>query len=116
MEDSSNLLLNMWKDAESEICEELNIDILIPRRTGKQIQRSNVMANTPEEYYRLSVFIPFLDSIISQIGDRLLKHKCFGKLHHSGFIKEKNATTLIQKYEGLINTDVIDEGIGNLKL
>ena len=133
-EDSSSLLLNMRKDAESEfttvfnevkdICEEFDIDIFIPRRAGKQIQRCNVMANTPEEYYRMAVFIPFLDSVISQIGDRLLKHKSvLGSFmcllpNHSGFSQEQenNATTLMQKYERLIDTCVIDEGIGELKL
>ena len=133
-EDSSSLLLNMRKDAESEfttvfnevkdICEEFDIDIFIPRRAGKQIQRCNVIANTPEEYYRMAVFIPFLDSVISQIGDRLLKHKSvLGSFmcllpNHSGFSQEQenNATTLMQKYERLIDTCVIDEGIGELKL
>ena len=42
----------------------------IPRRCGRQTQRSNVQAETPEEYYRRSLTIPFIDHMISHIATR----------------------------------------------
>lgn len=30
---------------------------------------------TPEEYYRVSIFIPFIDSIIQQLNNRFNKHR-----------------------------------------
>jgi len=31
--------------------------------------------NTPDEYYRVSIFIPFIDSIIQQLNDRFNEHR-----------------------------------------
>ena len=37
----------------------------IPRRCGRQ--RNYAPAETPKEYYRLAVYLPFLDSLIMDI-------------------------------------------------
>ena len=42
----------------------------IPRQAGRQTQRSNVPATTPEEYWRRSVFVPFLDTLIAELNGR----------------------------------------------
>ena len=42
----------------------------IPRRCGRQTQRNNVPAETPKVYYRLAVYLPFLDSLIQQLNMR----------------------------------------------
>ena len=49
----------------------------IPRRCGKQTQRANVSAETPEEYYRRALTIPFIDHLLSHIEMRFsdLQHK-----------------------------------------
>ena len=41
-----------------------------PRIVSRQTQRSNVESNTPEEYYRRSIFIPFIDCLINQLKER----------------------------------------------
>ena len=43
---------------------------VIPRTSARQTQRSNVPASDAEEYWRRSVFVPFLDSVISEMGSR----------------------------------------------
>ena len=43
---------------------------VIPRLAGRQKQRNNSSADTAEEYWRLSVFIPFLDSLILELKCR----------------------------------------------
>ena len=45
----------------------------IPRTCGRQTARSNVEASNPEEYWRRTVFIPFLDHLIREFEDRFSK-------------------------------------------
>ena len=42
----------------------------IPRRCGRQTARSNVPADTPEEYYRRAITIPFLDEMFTHLDRR----------------------------------------------
>lgn len=47
----------------------------IPRLNSRQTQRCNISADTPEEYRRKAVFVPFLDSILVEL------HGCFSSLN-----------------------------------
>lgn len=58
----------------SKICEQVDIDLSISCRTARQTQRCNVMADTPVDYYRISISIPFLENILTHIHEHLLKH------------------------------------------
>jgi hypothetical protein len=42
----------------------------LPRIFGRQNNRNNIPARTPEEYYRRAVFLPFLDGILTQMSLR----------------------------------------------
>ncbi|XP_050054933.1 52 kDa repressor of the inhibitor of the protein kinase-like [Aphis gossypii] len=55
--------------------KEMDIEIKIPRLAKRQKHRCNIMMNTPEEYYRVSIFIPFIESIIEQLNDRFNNHR-----------------------------------------
>lgn len=61
------------------ICEQLDVDIKIPRRVGKQTHRSNVETSSPSDYFRISIYIPYLDSLITLIKTGLLT----ATKHHS---------------------------------
>lgn len=50
-------------------------DIKIPRIVGHQKHRSNVITNSPEEYYRITIAIPFFDDFIEQLQTRFNNHK-----------------------------------------
>ena len=41
--------------------------IEIPRTCDRQTQRINVAATSPREYFRRCIYLPFLDSLISQL-------------------------------------------------
>ena len=41
-----------------------------PRRCGRQTPRSNVESTTPEEYWRRTAFLPFLDHLITEFESR----------------------------------------------
>ena len=45
-------------------------ELTIPRRCGRQTQRNNVEADCPEEYWRRSTFVLFLDYLIAELSTR----------------------------------------------
>jgi hypothetical protein len=59
----------------TKLCNEHDIEIRISRLTGRQVHCCNIMAGTPEDYYRIAIYIPFLDLVQMQIHDQLLKRK-----------------------------------------
>ncbi|CAH2013887.1 unnamed protein product [Acanthoscelides obtectus] len=84
-ESVQNRLLSIRDNAEGEFnqifkdvktsCKEMDIEMALPRTNSRQTQRNNVPAEVPEEYFRRAYFIPFVDSSISHLKERLLKHK-----------------------------------------
>lgn len=60
----------LWNKAWGE-AERLDISITKPRTTTKQMHRSNAEAGTPEEYWKINLFLPFIDHLIMQLQDRL---------------------------------------------
>jgi ubiquitin-protein ligase len=42
-------------------CDALNIEISIPRTTNKQKDKFNIQIDLPEDYYKISLLIPFID-------------------------------------------------------
>lgn len=57
------------------ILNELGCDINIPRNIKKQNNRSNVQSTSPLEYYKRSIFVSFLDHIITHLIERFVNHK-----------------------------------------
>jgi hypothetical protein len=67
-----------------KMAEEMGTVIQKPRTTNLQKNRSNIQTETAEDYYRMTVYIPFLDFIISELNTRFPKTEmeCVGKLQH----------------------------------
>lgn len=120
-DNSINILKEIRKNVEKEFkliferaeifCKNSNINISLPRRVSKQVHRDNTPANTLEEYYRVTIFIPYLDNFITMISDRLLKHKsllmnfnCLFPIKENNIPDtfENNITDLVQKYSQLL--------------
>ena len=53
-----------------KICEPLDIEIKKPRTCGRQTMRDNVQSEGPEDYFRKSIAIPFLDYTINEMKTR----------------------------------------------
>ena len=70
-----------------------------PRVVGRQTLRSNVEAQNVEEYFRRSIFLPFLDNLISQLEDRFT-----GRSQDA--IK---ALYLLPKNLGKIDNDIVEK-------
>ncbi|XP_050299136.1 zinc finger MYM-type protein 1-like isoform X1 [Anthonomus grandis grandis] len=54
----------------NEIAEALDIQLLIPRTIGRQIYRANHPAASLSEYFRRSLYVPYLDSLLSSLEAR----------------------------------------------
>lgn len=55
----------------SDVLSKLDVRIELPRITLKrQMNRANIPCSTPEEYYRRSIYIPMLDSVICDLETR----------------------------------------------
>ena len=52
------------------VADDIGVDIQPPRQAGRQMNRENPKVDLPEDYFRITVFIPYLDSIISSLETR----------------------------------------------
>jgi len=57
------------------LADVIGIEISKKRTAGKQINRANPQVSSVEEYYRVTVFVPFIDNFICQLTSRFLNHK-----------------------------------------
>ena len=58
-----------WKDMLN-ICWIFPKKFEIPRTASRQSLRDNVEHTSIQEYYRHSIFLPFLESLLQQLNDR----------------------------------------------
>ena len=69
---------NVWQELYQDItklAEKQNVLPSKPRTAGRQQNRDNVPADTPEEYWRRSVYYPLLDHIANELETRLVVPK-----------------------------------------
>jgi len=55
--------------------KKFDIAIVTPRTTGRQKNRVNVETDSPEIYYRIAIFIPYIESFIEQLKARFTSHR-----------------------------------------
>ncbi|KAE9538663.1 hypothetical protein AGLY_005762 [Aphis glycines] len=63
----------LFKEAE-KMANTLDITISIKRLSKKCTKRANPSIDDPEEYYRVTIAIPYIDSFIQQLNERFLCH------------------------------------------
>ena len=58
----------------------VGIEVQMPRQCGHLTQRPNFQSKTAEEFYRVAIYIPYLDSLIESLSPRFApeneKHFC----------------------------------------
>lgn len=59
----------------SFILSDVNGEMKIPRLVGRQTQRCNVPAGSPETYFRVAIAVPFFDDFLEQLSARFTVHK-----------------------------------------
>ncbi|XP_045478380.1 uncharacterized protein LOC123683377 [Harmonia axyridis] len=62
-------------NASETMAELLSTSIKAPRRTGRQTLRCNLETDNPQSYFKISLFLPFLDHFLSELNSRFLKHQ-----------------------------------------
>nr|CAI5842267.1 unnamed protein product [Callosobruchus analis] len=85
VEDVESSVQNLRENADAEFqkifeeakqkAELCNIEIKIPRLANKQMHRINVPTDNCVKYYQISIFLPWLDSFLSNLKERFSKHK-----------------------------------------
>lgn len=65
--------------------EKFDIVIRIPRSAKRQTNRCNIGVDDPETYYRISIFIPYLDKFINELENRFTNHETTLSSFHSLF-------------------------------
>ena len=63
---------HQWQcfERSAKICEPLDIEAKKPRICGRQIIRDNVEAESPEDYFRKSITVPFLYCTLNEMKTR----------------------------------------------
>ncbi|GBM45072.1 hypothetical protein AVEN_152327-1 [Araneus ventricosus] len=67
--DAKNELSTIYSRAR-RLSEENNFELKLPRQTKRQIHRENYVIDNVEDYCRVSVFIPYLDTLIKELNCR----------------------------------------------
>ena len=73
-EDVEKEFETVYKSMSKTISLHDKNELSIPRRCGRQTFRSNVEADTPQVYWRRTVFLPFLDHLLSELSSRFTEH------------------------------------------
>ena len=66
---NEDMFLSIINDVNKYL-NELHIELTVPRVTSKQTLRDNHPSSSPADYYRKSIYIPYLDSLILSLNDR----------------------------------------------
>jgi hypothetical protein len=61
---------NQCFERSAKICEPLGIEVNKPRISGRQIMRDNVEAESPEDYFRKSISVPFIYCTLNEMKTR----------------------------------------------
>jgi len=60
-----------------KMADDVGIELLEKRISSKQTHRANpnLQNHSTEQYYRVTVFLPYIDYFISQLTERFINHK-----------------------------------------
>ncbi|XP_050066070.1 zinc finger MYM-type protein 1-like [Aphis gossypii] len=71
---STDEFKSLFEECKNEM-NKLEIDIKKPRIVSRQNSRRNYSTNSVEDYYRISIYIPLLDSVLDDLKCRFLNEK-----------------------------------------
>lgn len=54
------------------LSEKYNIEAIFSSNSTKQVNGSNINCNDPETYYKITIFISYLDNFIKCLEDQLI--------------------------------------------
>ena len=68
--EKAEAVFKRWYSNAVELSSDLATEPSIPRTASRQQHRANSPHDTPEEYYRRNLFVPFLDHITQEMSSR----------------------------------------------
>ena len=68
--DEAEAMFKRWYSNAVELSSDLGTKPSIPRTASRQQHLANAPHDTPEEYYRRNLFVPFLDHITQEMSSR----------------------------------------------
>lgn len=95
---------SIFKECE-DFCHTIDVEINIPRTTARQGHRSNYPTKDPKEYYKLSLFLPYIDSLISSLNIRFSDENTNIFKYFSLYPDVYKAMTRVQINELLMDID-----------
>lgn len=103
----------------SSLLKTINGEIKIPRLVSIQTKRCNVNVDSPEEYFRIAIAIPFFDDFLDQIKTRFTDHrqtviglqKLIPKYCLTHTFTEVDIASLIEHYSNIIDEDTLEAEI-----
>lgn len=90
---------SVYQQILSSAVEVNSGEILMPRLSGRQQHRNNVPATSAEEYFKLAVFLPFIDTVTVQLDERFRHHSSVAS-RLSGLLPSVCANRKIEAVEG----------------
>jgi len=63
----------IWTQAQ-KLAGPYDTELVLPRLNIRQCNRVNVPAGSPQEYFKRSIFIPFLDHVLGDLKERFADH------------------------------------------
>ena len=75
MRQNANLEFHQLYVSVQQTAQAQNFNLEAPLLISRQANRCNITAATAEEYFRVAIFIPFLDNVIVALESRFTTHK-----------------------------------------
>ena len=79
----SNIRVNIdkyhdeWYSETCKLAQKINVNESVPRTCARQTARENFPAESPSHYYKLSLSIPLIDTVLSELKRRFERNqKC----------------------------------------
>jgi len=69
-ENCDNRFEKLFGSKIASMADMVDVEISIPRRCKKQTLRGNVEADNPQTYWRRTIFVPYLDRLVTQLSSR----------------------------------------------
>jgi hypothetical protein len=104
---------DIWEKS-TQLALEAETVLQTPRLSKRQQHRVNVPADSPEEYFRRALYIPFLDNLLSQLEERFSSHASviyrfqalipsFTSLYHY-----RDIEPVVNTYNAFVDEDSVD--------
>lgn len=66
----------VWADLYQkavDLATDVGVQPSVPRNVGRQRNRPNAPADTPSTFWRVNMYLPFMDHLTTELSDRLLQ-------------------------------------------